>query len=170
MVLGRRGLTRLDLGGGHRQRLSFRQSVRPCPHLRVRRLRVHLPAGGQDFLPFGGVRVPSTQRRDAGLRRAARRADGPEQAQRHQPQYLTLPNGQGLQVRPARAGRGHHGIVVADPGAVADLSGQHRLRRGHTADAGSRLDQRRDARLHIVRQIPAVCPGVSRELFVVEGL
>ena len=101
---------------------------------------------------------------------SAERADGPEQAQGHQPQYLPFPDGQGLQVRLARAGRGHHGMVVADPGAVADLSGQHRLRRGHTADGGGRLDQRRDPRLHIVRQIPAVRPGVSRELLVVEGL
>ena len=60
--------------------------------------------------------------------------------------------------------------MVADPGAVAVLSGQHRLRRGHTANGGSRLDQCRDARLHIVRQIPAVRPGVSRELLVIEGL
>ena len=40
----------------------------------------------------------------------------------------------------------------------------------HTANGGSRLDQCRDARLHIVRQIPAVRPGVSRELLVIEGL
>ena len=99
-----------------------------------------------------------------------RRGYRPEQAQGGQPQHLPLPNGQGLQVRLARAGRGDDGVVVADLGAVADRTGQHRLRRVHAAEGGGRSGQCRDPSLHVVRQIPAVCPGVGAELLFIEGL
>ena len=169
-MLGRRGPAGLDLGGGHREGLALGQVLRLGPCLGVLCLRVHLPARRQDLFPFGGVGDSAAHRRDAGLRRAAGWADGPQQTQGNQPQHLPLPNGQGLQVHFPRAGCGDDGVVVADLGAVADRTGQRYLRRVHAAEGGGHSGQRRNHGLHIVRQIPAVCPGVGAELLFIEGL
>ncbi len=167
-VLGRGRLALLHLDGLHRQRLALGQIVRQGGIAGPR--GAGPPAHNQHRFALDGEAVPAALHCHGGLGIPMGRTDRPDQPQGHQPQHFMLPHGQGGEVGGGGVFGGDDGVVVADLSAVAHLGGQHRPRHLHTADHSGGRRQDGDAPLHIVRQIPAVRPGVSTQLFFIEGL
>ena len=169
-MLGRGRFALLNTGGFHRQRHSFSQSVRQGGILGRLSVCVGFPARVQHDLPLGGEAVTGTLCRNGGLCVPIGRTDRPKQGQRHQPQDLPFSQGQGGEVRGGGAPGRDNSVVVGHFLTVADLGGQHGSRRVQTADGSSGGDQGGDGILHIVRQKPAVRPGVGTQLLFIEGL
>ena len=171
-MLGRRGLSLLDGHSCHGKALALFQSVREGAVLWLfcLFLPIGFPACVQYSAAFGGKAFPAAFHRDDGFRETVGRADGFQQAQRHQTQDFLFPRRQRGQIRPARQRGGDNGMVVADLGTVAYLGRVADFRGLGPADSGGHGGQGRDLRLHVICQIPAVCPGIGTELFFIQAL
>ena len=126
-MLGWGRLALLDTNGLHCQRHSFGQSVRQGRVLG--QLGIGTPARVQQDLPLGGEAVTGALHRHRSLGIPIGRTDRPEQGQRHQPQDLPLPQGQGGEVGGGGAPGGNDGVMVRNLLTVADLGGQYLPRR-----------------------------------------
>ena len=99
-------------------------------------------------------------------------AHGAQQAGGDHGEDVPLPGGQGGEVGHGDLRRRDDGVVVGHLGAVHHLGGIHQ--EGQPLHAGQHprhsLAQRGQAARHIIRQIPAVRPGIGSQPFFIEGL
>ena len=179
----RAGFPLLDGGIGNRQRLSlgeFRQRLFLWSFLRLRGIFQTgvisgiqpAPAGALNGFPFCGKLLTGADQRgggflvEMGFRHRAQQPCG------HQLQHRFFPHREGGQIRIPKIAGGDHRMVVGHFLIVDD-----RLRVAGNADPlserhgiGGEVDQHRQALRHIRGQIPAVRPGISTQLFLIEVL
>ena len=128
------------------------------------------PALGQNSLAFGSENLPGTLHLYRGFRIAARLSHGGQQAGRNQPKDVGLTCGQRRKVSFCHAPGGQDCMMVADLFAVDDLFCVDGNFAGYSKVGSGLANQIRQARLHILGQIPAVGARVGYQLLFIEGL
>ena len=100
------------------------------------------------------------------------RVDGPQQLPAHQGEQIPLPHGQILKVCLFQFQGGQDGVVIRYPAVIhqrrcvreevgAGIKGRHLSRQ---------VNQDRCRLRHVSGQIPAVCPGIGEQPFLIEAL
>ena len=129
-----------------------------------------LPTGIQDAFSLHGKLLTGAEKNDYCLCIAAGFADCSKQPSGDQSQHLLFTRWQAGYVCSGHGSCRDNGVVIRNPAAVNHLICNHRKRELCTICFCYAFHQPRDHILHIVRQIPAVCSGISDEFLFIQTL